>query len=483
MTQEHDMQTLTKPPIPPVDTQGAAVPSVAHSPEKEAIPASETEKTAEKEPEAPKGRGPSWLPQTTRETLGRWSEKWSRTRRSSIEATPTFVVNNASNVLGGAHVLTEMLMFKSGMKGAKLIDDPSNPINWIRQPYQKIKLDILGNSKSRDFSPIDLFRGNPIKNFQHYVMDTHGASERELARQIAANKALGKAVKKFSLGNPWQTRTTGTGLAIWSISTIMPERKESDEEIERMAKKRTLNPLGYMGERLKQAVWVPDWPSHKREMLGLGYLGIGIFSMLGAWRQRRSFSKGMFGKDAELAAKGLQESYTFNGAYFFTGVVSFLAGLPLLFALDERKGYSTYGSLSLLRIPLLPSSLWSKISKGEPGWKSYTIGKLLFQIEDFAFSLIGGAEKRVKPDGSIEIVDHEKLKKEAIKEAKQEKAQRRDEPGARLENHHADAGGDRKDQHDPERSEKPASPGPRIRTVREREHAMPDRIAALEKAQ
>jgi hypothetical protein len=161
-------------------------------------------------------------------------------------------------------------------------------------------------------------------------------------------------------------------------------------------------------------------------MLGLGYLLIGIFSGLGSWRNRGLLKPDVL-KDAELIERGVQQGYKFNGGYFATAVVSFVSGLPLLFALDERKAYSTYGSLSLARIPALPSSLYTKIKYKESGWQFYTTGKLLFQIEDFLFSLMGGAEKRVKPDGTVEIIDHEKLKKEAINEAKHEKARMKEE--------------------------------------------------------
>lgn len=398
--------------------------------EKEPAKREEAQTPSSEQPPHNASKAPQWLPEFARNIWDGTSRQMSRMRHKSIEVAPAFFVNNSSNILGASHVATEMLMFKSGMKGASLIDHPENPINWVKEPFQKIKADIVTNSKSRDYSLRQLFSGNPIKNFKHYVMDTHDASLREVERQIAANRELvakGMAPKKLSLGNPWQTRTTLTGLIIWSLSAVLPERKESDEEIERMAKMRTLHPIQYIGERLKQAVWVPGWLTHKREMLGLGYLTIGVLSGLGSWRNRRDFSKGMLAKDAELVSKGLKDSYAFNGAYFFTSVVSFIAGLPLLFALDERKAYSTYGSLSVLRIPLLPSSIYSKYAKGEPGWQSYTIGKLTFQVEDFLFSLIGGATKRKKPDGTYEIIDHEKLKKEAIAEAKEEKARIKEE--------------------------------------------------------
>lgn len=417
--------------------------------------------------------------------IARFTGFTKRARRASIEATPAFIVNNSSNILGASHVATEMLMFKSGLKDSKLIDNPENPINWVVQPFNKIRKDIFKNAKTRDFSIGDIFRGNPVKNAKNLFFDTHAASLRELETQTAANRELiaaGKAAEKISLGNPWQSRTTGTGLLIWTISALMPERKESDEEIERMAKMRTLNPLGYIGERFKQAVWIPQWPQHKREMLGLGYLFIGLFSGLGSWRNRKEL-KPFIEKDMELISKGLTQGYTFNPGYFFTSVVSFVAGLPLLFALDERKAYSTYGSLSVFRIPGLVDSVRSKMMKKEPGWQYYTAGKLTFQAEDMAFSLIGGATKHVKPDGTVEIIDHDELKKKAIAEAKEEKMESKDKDEERCSKTpykpHVSTGGMVDGQYNG-RTKINDTPSTLVSGSTTVQHAMPERVAAMQ---
>lgn len=453
---------------------------------------------------------PAWVPGPVKHVVGAYNDKMKQWRNSTILAMPAPIVNNSSNVLAVCHVGTEMLMFKSGMKEGKLVENPGNPINWIKEPAQKIYADIATKSKSRDFSLKQLFAGNPIKNFKHYVMNTHEASLREAERQIAANHELmaaGKAAKALSLGNPWQTRTTGMGLAIWTLSTVIPERKESDDEIERMAKMRTLHPFQYVGERLKQAVWFPEWNKHKREMLGLGYLAIGTLSGLGAWRNRGDLvpelnitkatpvaeAKAALSKhvqsvrlaesegkvlaksvleNAKLIEKALAsgshitQGYKFNGGYFVTAIISFIAGLPLLFALDERKAYSTYGSVSLLRIPALPSSLYSKLKDRELGWQSYITGKLLFQVEDFMFSLIGGATKKVDANGKVTIVDHENLKREAIAEAKEEKAKYREEK-------HATSGARLIEQ---SMAPRPELPGTHITQATTPERAMPARM-------
>ena len=383
--------------------------------------------TVEKKEPEQQSNIPKWLPEPAKNAWQGVRDKMNQWRSSTIMATPAIIVNNSTNFLSASHVATEMLMFRSGMKGNKLIDDPSKPINWVVQPVQKIARDIFGG-KSRGAGFKELFSRSPIENFKQFK-DTHAASLREVERQIAQNKELmlaGKRPEAIKLGNPWQTRTTSVGLATFILGSVIPERKESDEEIERMAKMRTLNPLRYAAHRYKQALWFPEWPKHKRELMGLGFNIIGTISMLGAWRNRGKLDPAI-AKEAELIAKGLDQGFKFNSGYFYTGLVSFVQGFPLLFALDENKAYSTYGAMAVFRTPMLVKSMNEKYRKQEQGWLDYLIAKVTFQLEDFLFLLIGGATKRKKPDGTYEIIDHEKLKKEAIAEAKEEKSRQKEE--------------------------------------------------------
>ncbi len=380
----------------------------------------------------------------------------SAMRKAAISVTPAFIVNNSSNILGASHVATEFVMFKSGMKGNKLVDNPSNPANWVIEPVQKIWQDIATNSKSRDYSVEQIFAGNPVANFKKFAMDTNDASHREADRQISENQSrikLGEKAKSLSLGNPWQTRTTFVGLVIWALSAVIPERKDSDQEVERMATMRTLHPIQYVGERLKQAVWVPEWSSHKRQMLGLGYVVIGACSTMGSWRQRRDLNPALV-EDAKLIAKGLKKAYTFNGAYLGTSVLSFLSSIPLLFALDENKGYSTFGTILMGRIPVMVKSIKQKYRDNDPGASSYTAGMVSFQLENALQALIGGAEKL--PDGTI--VDHEDEKQRAIKAAKIIKREQK-EHGAK---HHS--------------SNSDAVPSMVVSNVSHDDMAMPDRV-------
>jgi hypothetical protein len=348
-------------------------------------------------------------------------------RKAAITVTPAFIVNNSSNFLGASHVATEMLLFKSSMPNGKLIQNPQNPINWVVEPIKNIYTGLYHKSKARDFTFKELVSGNPVKNFRSLVMDTEAATDREFSR----HKASGKDAKILSLGNAWQTRSTFAGLIVWSLSALFPEKKESDAEIERMATMRTLHPIQYVGERLKQAVWFPDWTSHKRQMIGLGYMAIGVCSMLGSWRNRRKLEpdKLLNAFDQKKFSEGVRQVYDFNPSYLATGALSFLASIPLLFALDENKAYSGFGMIMMGRLGFLPSSIRTKYKNKEDGRHSYLAGMGSFQVENAMQALIGGAEKL--PDGTI--VDHEDEKKRAITAAKAIKRERKAHHAGRLD--------------------------------------------------
>lgn len=321
---------------------------------------------------------------------------WSDKRKDAINATPAFIVNNSSNILGAAHVATEMMMFKASSKDARLIQNPSNPVNWIKEPIQTVFIDTFNRSRSK--IPVkELFlEGNPIKNIYKRVTDTEAATLRARANEP------GKPVSQVKLSNPWQTRSTLAGLVVWGLSALIPEQREDEQEIERLAVKQQVNPLGYMAERVKQAVWIPEWPQHKRQMIGLGIMASGVCSTIGAWRGRKKFPDG-------------SQAYAFNKGYLQTSLFTLASSFPLLFASDDRRGYGGFGALMMGRLLSLPSSLYTKFRDKESGREWYTAATASFQAENLVQNLIGGAEKM--PDGTI--VDHTELRQHAREKAKE----------------------------------------------------------------
>ncbi len=342
----------------------------------------------------------------------RWMRKTSdKVRLSTVKALPAPIVNNSSNILGVAHVATEIAMFKSSLREGNLIQNPKNPINWVWEPIKTVFKGVAEGAKPKDLDLKGLFKGNAIKNIKDRVTDMKGATEREYARQMHSE---GVAREKVNLSNRWQTRSTFLGLVAWSLSALIPEKKESDEEIERMAIKRANHPMQYVGERIKQALWFPEWGQHKRQMLGLAYFLIGCCSTLGSWRGVTKFDKG--------AKAGLKE-YSFNQSYLWTSLISLASSVPLLFSLDEKSGYSNFGGLMMFRIAFLRNSIKTKYKNNDPGAPWYAFSSISFQVENLMQGLFGGAQKvkHTLPDGTVveEVISHKGTLEKAKEEARE----------------------------------------------------------------
>lgn len=345
-----------------------------------------------------------------------------RLRYQTIKILPAFVVNNSSNILGAAHVGTEMLMFKSNMgEGQKLIQNPKNPINWIVQPIRTVFEGVAKGAMPKDIDYKKVFSSEGLKYIGNRVgnLEDAAARERQRLKEIAIKKGEIFDPGAARLANRWSMRSTFVGLIVWTLSTFIPEKKETPDEVERMAVMRASHPMKYVGERLKQAVWVPDWGKHKRQMIGLGYVFIGISSMLGAWRGRTKNALG-------------EATYAFNRSYFMTSLLSLFGAVPLMFGLDEKSGYGSFGTIMMGRIPFLYGSVKQKYkndkaNKGSiDGAHDYLTASVLFQLENMAQGLFGGAQKVKErlPDGTVveRIIDNQEVlekAKEEIREIKQ----------------------------------------------------------------
>lgn len=322
-------------------------------------------------------------------------------RHHAIGGTPHFIVNNSSNILGAAHVATEVLMFKSSIARKDLVHNPTGPIDYVTRAVKRVFSESLSGSQS-DFAEISkATEVRPVRGFINYIRDVDGATNRAVELHVGKLDEDGQKITRTSmrLSNPWQTRSTLAGLIVWSLSAIIPDKREKPEEVERMAIKRETNPLGYIAERLKQAVWFPEWGSHKRQMIGLGIMTSGICSLIGSWRNTIKLDIGY--------------KYTFNGGYFATSMLTLISSIPLLFATDDQKGFGGFGAWMTGRLAFLPSSITKKFKGDKISAGYYTAAMASFQAENWAQALIGGAEKL--PDGSI--VDHEEVKRRAHEEA------------------------------------------------------------------
>ncbi|PZP84379.1 MAG: hypothetical protein DI582_08885 [Azospirillum brasilense] len=397
--------------------------------------------------------------------ISRFRNELSGWRRATINAMPSFLVNYSSNILGASHIVTEVAMFKaSNAKDSnfKLVQDRGNPLSYITDPLKQTWKGTHSGAKFK--TPVrEVFSADPNKTFvgnaYDYLTNTKRADAREYARaektleDIADNKKPKSALAAEAIhANRWQTRSTLAGIVVWTLSTFIPDKKEDPAEVDRMAELQQRSPVGYLAERLRQAVWVPEWPQHKRQMIGLGVMASGLCSFMGAWRVRKQVFPGVY-------------SYMRDNSYLMTSLFTFGSATALTFSLDDERGFSRFGMGMMGRLLFLPKSISNRYANNDPGKNWYAGATASFQLENMAQSLIGGAEKN--PDGTI--IDHASIRQEAKLKAKVKSAARtlgepitEEELNQRVE------------------KLKHAKPSTLVSGVAEREMAMPERVAAQE---
>ncbi len=361
------------------------------------------------------------LPQAISDPIHRLQDTAHDWRRSSIEAAPNFIVNNSSNFLGLMHLGSEMMMFKAA--NAKTNAKPNGPIDFIVSNVGSILRDAKPSFEPGELSKGLFNREGFIRNQFRSFRDLDYASAREMGRLERDAAAQGKPLR-IQFSNRWQMRSTLFGLLGWSASALIPEAHDKKEDVEQMANLAAENPLGYVGTRLKQAVWVPEWSKHKTQFTGLSVMVSGVCSALSGFRT----------PSQEKDALGIVKSakYTWNKPHTAVGLVTLLAGTQLLFALDDESAYSRFGSTMWARMLFLPKSIYNKYMPKEgnpdPGRHWYVGGTGGFQIVNTAAFLLGGAEKN--EDGTV--VDHKSMRDEAKQKAKDRKKNKLDIPTTRI---------------------------------------------------
>lgn len=368
-------------------------------------------------PEQARNRAPvTWLgftlPGPVSDGVHYFRESVISIRRRVNDALPAAIVNRGSNIAAGIHTVAEVFMFKANgtelMKGG----NRSNPLHYVWYPLKNIYRSVSGDAKL-------MVSGRDLLRPAHYL--------ESFKNHIDLKKATAIDIMHGPLINRWQARATLIGMTAWGLNLVLPDRKDTPEETERMSIMLATRPLAYMGERIKEAFWIPGWVDHKRQMTGLGILVAGVCSFLGGWRN-------------VSRPKGGPQHYYFNWQYCATGLVSMAASIPMFLGIDNDKGYSQSGAIHLLRTLFLPGSIYKKFTKSErQGAYYYAAGHVGFQLDNATQMLIGGAEKR--PDGSI--VDHQEMREAAKTKAQEVKQQMRAAKEARR---HAKSGDGRADE-------------------------------------
>lgn len=259
-------------------------------------------------------------------------DKMQELRRHALTVTPAWLVNLNSNINGILHVAAEFAMFKaSGVKFFK--PQEGREINYLADPMRNLYRAITGADKQK------------------------------------------------ALQNHWSSRSTMGGFAAWTLSAIIPDRINSQEEVDKAQELAAQSPVKYAATRLFEAIQIGN-PNTKRQQIGLGVTIAGIFSTIA----------GFGNVNVKTGARFFNWSHTAGGA------ITALAGSQLLFSLSDKQGWQHFGNTINFRIPLLLLSI-NKKRLNNDRWGAYALGQGFFQGAAIYSYLYGGAEKL--PDGTI----------------------------------------------------------------------------------
>lgn len=363
---------------------------------------------------------PSRLPKPVQDLLHRGKDLVARMRRASILAAPEVIVNNSPNVIGAMQLTAELAMFKSNGSQFLSPESKGNPLRYVIDPPMNVYRSVAGRAKAnislKDFAKPEFYR-DTIKNFTNLK----SATEYDLQRGPLVNR--------------WQARATFAGIVGWGLNFITPNAKETPEQIEANVKLSMEHPGLYVLECFRRAVVFPlltvkqavqkiipgehqpteandQIGAYKRQFSGLGMMIAGMCSFLGGWR------------NVSRTAAGV-ERYYLNWQYCATGAITFLSSLPLLFSVDNNKGYSHFGLIHLGRCFFLPGSILKKWNSGDKGTGWYITGHSMLQSKNAFAAMVGGAKKHVLPDGTVEILDNTEVINEAKQKEQEIKQQKR----------------------------------------------------------
>lgn len=322
-------------------------------------------------------------------------DRWDGLRQYLVTNLPKTIINSSSNVIGSLQIVAEIMMFKSS--GLNLLDKEhkGNPLYYIIDAPKNIFRGAFAKVKLKPGNPADLLKPSTYINAARDFVDLERATE--------LHSAGGKL-----LVNNMSALSSVTGLSAMTWATLMPDRKESAEETEKMATLARENPVGYVGHRLLQTINPISWVTDKRQVVGLGMTGAGFFSFLSGFRQ-------VAGKVAG------DQHYRRNYWQAAGGAITTLAGLQLWFGINNQQGWSNFGTTQLARLFTLYPSISNRFkpdASGKPeqgaGW--YLGAQTAMVIKNSTASLIGGGHRGAHG----EVIDHSAMREDAKRKANEE---------------------------------------------------------------
>lgn len=304
-----------------------------------------------------------------------------RDRQRFIHEMPNWVVEQSLKIVGAIYILSEVLM----LKAAGIIFLPEgkgrNPVNWVWEPVKNTANAVFerafGSWAEVKQSAHKLGSWQGIKDSLHGLLDREKAADVELAYRKQHNLPLHK-----SFINRWQARATLFGFSMMALGFMLPDQRQSPEELEDMGQKAQEKPGAYVAERLKQAVNITEYPQHKRQYVGLGLMLAGICSFLSGFRT-----------PGTNTLTGLP-TFERNRAHSIGGLITIAGGTQLMLAVDDEAGWSRYGATMMTRLATVYGSIKGRFETGNKDRYWYSGATAGFQGVSFLSFMLGGAHKK-----------------------------------------------------------------------------------------
>lgn len=320
------------------------------------------------------------MPEKAQSVAQHTGDKPLTLRDKIVQATPAFIINSSSHVIGLMHIAAETLMLKASgvvflrnMRGAqsreclKAIERLEKERKALFQSTDEAAKAVGFNRIAQEMADIEKqlrIGSNPLIDPPNNLWRGLSGADKDQFQQ-----------------NHWSTRATMSGFSAWVLGSILPDRekpkadKKSDEQLYDDSKTQ------YAGRRLWQAIQIGNTDT-KRQQIGLGVTAAGLFSAVSGFNNIN-----------------LKTGIRFtNWPHAIGGLITALSGANLLFAKTDREGWKGFGSTLWLRLPLAGFGTYKKYINHDR-WTYYGAGQVLFQSAGVYAYLFGGLKKL--PDGTI----------------------------------------------------------------------------------
>jgi hypothetical protein len=368
------------------------------------------------------------------------NEKIDSARESAITHTPKLITNHASNFIGFAQLVADVLMYVStgatngqsfwdipvrdaqgaiakNANGAPLvrkldfknIEDLKRPWNFVWRPI----CNLYGGMIQKSFGGIGK-NALDVDSYKTFF---------DLKAATARDRINPKTLELKPLSNNWGVRSGLACVVPMTFALLLPEKKQTPEETLHEFQQRKDHFATYLATQIgRGALFVPQTAiqlgqkllhpnedqqigKYKHQFVGVGFFLGGVFSFLSAFRQIKGKIPG-------------QQIYMKNFWQAGVGVCTSIAGYLTLTGINAEQAWRGFGVGMISRNFFLPVNVYQRFKTLEQGAVPYAAAQATFQAKNVFALLYGGSEVENGEivDQGASLVQQEKRKRQLAKE-------------------------------------------------------------------